>query len=315
MAFRHRLVFLTLLLWICTALLQADEHDNRIASGTDAEEWEVPYQVSFRLIEQDRHLGSGAILNIRYIITQASFIWKLLRQFPELPLSNLARIRFGQVQLKSQTDDQFRSIHSYLYHPSFDFEAARNDIAVVRVLQFIEFNRYVQPINLYRGPLLENSFVLYTDWGAEKDIATQDDFKERLQKLTAKAISNDYCKALLTFWDLQDFVYDTRVCIFTNGTGSVCTGNVGGPLVVIEDGYPQLVGIMSYVYRACNSDVPGGFERLWNHYEWIVKTTAINYDYVNFSDMCKVVRNIAAQMLLKSKASTRNRRSLLNSEM
>uniref|UniRef100_A0A182MN19 Peptidase S1 domain-containing protein n=1 Tax=Anopheles culicifacies TaxID=139723 RepID=A0A182MN19_9DIPT len=198
--------------------------DKRMASGTDVmEQWEVPYQVSFRYIEQDRHLGSGAILNVRYIITQASFIWKLLRTYPEQPLSRLARIRVGQVELRSKADDQFRSIYSYTYHPSFDFEAARNDVALVRTLEYIEFNEFVQPVAIFKGSIPAGSVVMYTDWGAEKDTAAQDEYKEKLQKLDARAISNDECKELLSPWDLQELVYDTRLCIYTNGTGSICT--------------------------------------------------------------------------------------------
>ncbi|XP_053667858.1 chymotrypsin-2-like [Anopheles marshallii] len=308
-----RVLLRATLLCIYIASLEAHRYE-RMASGTDVEQWEVPYQVSFRLIEADRHLGSGAILNVRYIITQASFIWKLLRTYPEQSLSALARIRLGQVELKSKADDQFRSIYSYTYHPSFDFEAARNDIALVRTVEYIEFNRFVQPIELRKGSIPEGSAVMYTDWGAERDTATQDDYKEKLQKVDARAISNDQCKELLSPWDLQDLVYDTRVCIYTNGTGSICTGNVGGPLVIMEVGQPQLVGVMSYVYRACNSYAPGGFERLWNHYEWVTKTVTIDYSYVNFGEMCRVARNVAAQLLFQNKETVRQRRALKNSQ-
>uniref|UniRef100_A0A182Q0G3 Peptidase S1 domain-containing protein n=1 Tax=Anopheles farauti TaxID=69004 RepID=A0A182Q0G3_9DIPT len=282
----------------------------RMASGVDVEQWEVPYQVSFRLIEADRHLGSGAILNVRYVITQASFLWKLLRTYPDQPLATLARVRFGEAALKSQSDDQFRSIHSHTYHPFFDFEEARNDIALVRTAEYIEFNRFVQPISIRKAPVLEGTVVEYTDWGADKNPATQDDYKEQLQRLEAQAISNDRCKELLSTWDLQNFVYDSRVCIVTNGTGSVCTGNVGGPLVVVENGQPLLVGVMSYVYRACNPQAPGGFERLWNHYDWITKTSTIDYSYVNFGEMCRVVRNVAAQLLANSRETVRKRRAI-----
>uniref|UniRef100_A0A182K4P0 Peptidase S1 domain-containing protein n=1 Tax=Anopheles christyi TaxID=43041 RepID=A0A182K4P0_9DIPT len=238
----------------------------RMASGTDVAPSEVPYQVSFRFIEQDRHLGSGAILNVRFIITQASFIWKLMRTYPEQSLSEIARIRLGQVELKSKTDDLFYSIYSYTYHPEFDFEAARNDVALVRTREYIDFNRFVQPIELRKGPIPEGSIVSYTDWGAEKA-----------------------CTLYKKSW---------------------FPGNVGGPLVMIEDGRPQLVGVMSYVYRACNSFVPGGFERLWNHYEWIAKVTTIDYSYTNFGEMCRVVRNVAAQLLAQSKDTVRRRRAI-----
>uniref|UniRef100_A0A182S7A0 Peptidase S1 domain-containing protein n=1 Tax=Anopheles maculatus TaxID=74869 RepID=A0A182S7A0_9DIPT len=251
-----------------------------MASGVDVEQSEVPYQVSFRFIDPDRHLGSGAILNVRYVITQASFIWKLMRTYPDQPLSALARIRLGQVELLSKADDQLRSIYGYTFHPAFDFEVARNDVALVRTLEYIEFNRFVQPVALRKGPIPEGSVVQYTDWGAEKNTAAQNEYKDKLQKLEARAISNEQCKELLNPWDLQDLVYDTRVCIYTNGTGSICTGNVGGPLVIVEEGQPQLVGVMSYVYRACNAYVPGGFERLWNHYEWITKTSTIDYSFL-----------------------------------
>ncbi|XP_041784702.1 trypsin-like [Anopheles merus] len=289
--------------------LQASR-DKRMAAGTDVAQSEVPYQASFRLIEQDRHLGSGAILNVRFIITQASFIWKLMRTYPGQPLSELARIRLGQVELKSKIDDRFYTIYSHTYHPEFDFEAARNDVALVRTREYIDFNRFVQPIELLIGPIPDGSLVSYTDWGAEKDTAPQDDYKEKLQKLDARAISNDQCKELLSPWDLQDLVYVTRVCVYTNGTGSICTGNVGGPLVMIADGRPQLVGVMSYVYRACNSLVPGGFERLWNHHEWIVEESSVNYSDTNFGEMCRVVRNVAAQILMQNKETVRRRRAI-----
>lgn len=139
-----------------------------MAAGTDVAQSEVPYQASFRLIEQDRHLGSGAILNVRFIITQASFIWKLMRTYPGQPLSELARIRLGQVELKSKIDDRFYTIYSHTYHPEFDFEAARNDVALLRTREYIDFNRFVQPIELLSGPIPEGSLVSYTDWGAEK---------------------------------------------------------------------------------------------------------------------------------------------------
>ncbi|XP_035893214.1 trypsin-1-like [Anopheles stephensi] len=305
-------LFRAALLCICAASLQA-HRDKRMVSGTDVEQSEVPYQVSFRFIDPDRHLGSGAILNVRYVITQASFIWKLMRTYPEQPLPTIARIRLGQADLLSKSDDQLRSIYAYTFHPEFDFEAARNDVALVRTVEYIEFNSFVQPIALRKGPIPEGSVVMYTDWGAEKDTAAQDDYKAKLQKLEARAISNDQCKELLNPWDLQDLVYDTRVCIYTNGTGSICTGNVGGPLVIVEGGQPQLVGVMSYVYRACNAYVPAGFERLWNHYEWIAKTATIDYSFVNFGEMCRAVRSVAAQLLVQNKEAVRRRRALNNS--
>uniref|UniRef100_A0A182YIQ2 Uncharacterized protein n=1 Tax=Anopheles stephensi TaxID=30069 RepID=A0A182YIQ2_ANOST len=250
-------LFRAALLCICAASLQA-HRDKRMVSGTDVEQSEVPYQVSFRFIDPDRHLGSGAILNVRYVITQASFIWKLMRTYPEQPLPTIARIRLGQADLLSKSDDQLRSIYAYTFHPEFDFEAARSDVALVRTVEYIEFNSFVQPIALRKGPIPEGSVVMYTDWGAEK-------------------------------------------------------GNVGGPLVIVEGGQPQLVGVMSYVYRACNAYVPAGFERLWNHYDWIAKTATIDYSFVNFGEMCRAVRSVAAQLLVQNKEAVRRRRALNNS--
>uniref|UniRef100_A0A182IWF5 Peptidase S1 domain-containing protein n=1 Tax=Anopheles atroparvus TaxID=41427 RepID=A0A182IWF5_ANOAO len=290
------LIFTTSLLLTRLVHSQHESRHKRMVSGTDVEPWEVPYQASVRLIEADRHVGSGAILNVRHVISQASFIYKLMRQFPQQQLSTLARIRVGQLELKSQPNDQFRPIRSCTFHPEFDFELAQNDVALLRTASEIEFNLLVQPIGLRRGPIPDGSIVRYTDWGADKLTATQEDFKEKLQQMNAQAISNDQCKQLLGAWDLQDFLYESRVCIYTNGIGSVCTGNVGGPLVMLEDGKPQLVGVMTYVYRACNASVPGGFERLWNHYDWVTKTSTIDYKYGNFAQKCRVVRNVASQL-------------------
>lgn len=138
-----------------------------MASGTDVGPGEAPYQASVRLIEADRHLGSGAILNVRFVISQASFIYKLMRQMPNRALYSLARVRVGQSGLKSQANDQFRPIQSCTFHPEFDFELAQNDVALLKTSSPIELNPLVQPIALYRGPIADGSVVRYTDWGAD----------------------------------------------------------------------------------------------------------------------------------------------------
>ncbi|XP_052873499.1 trypsin-1-like [Anopheles cruzii] len=282
-----------------------------MAEGTDVEKAsDVPYQASIRLLENDRHLASGAILNVRFVVTQASFIWKLRGQYPGQTLQALARIRFGQVNLQSAANDQFQAIQSYALHPEFNFTEANHDLAVLKTLGLIEFNEAVQPISLLRGPILANVAVRYTDWGSDKDFATPDDYKPKLQQMDAIALSNAECRELLgTLSNLGSILYDSRVCIYSNETASVCTGNAGGPLVMFENGQPRLVAVMNFAYGACDPAYPAGFERLWNHNRWLVETATIDYKYANFGKMCSIVRNVAAQMLANKQRAVRERKA------
>ncbi|XP_049543755.1 plasma kallikrein-like [Anopheles darlingi] len=140
----------------------------RMAGGTEVESAEdVPYQASIRLLDPDRHLASGAILNFRFVVTQASFIVKLYRVYPGQELPALARVRLGQVELQSSVNDQFQEIGSYVIHPNFSFIEARHDVALLKTVGVISFNQRVQPIVLRKGPIQDNTYVQYTDWGAD----------------------------------------------------------------------------------------------------------------------------------------------------
>jgi len=69
----------------------------------------------------------------------------------------------------------------------------------------------------------------------------------------------------------------TKMCVDREGgTVGPCIGDLGDPLVIIDDdGEPTQLGISSYQYQYCESDNPAVFTRVTEYLDWIEIKTGI----------------------------------------
>jgi secreted trypsin-like serine protease len=77
------------------------------------------------------------------------------------------------------------------------------------------------------------------------------------------------CSDLTTFVGVRD----QHICVAGDEGKSICSGSLGGPLVVERNGKPVQVGVASFYSGNCATDQPSGFTRLTYKpiYDWIKK--------------------------------------------
>lgn len=85
-----------------------------------------------------------------------------------------------------------------------------------------------------------------------------------MQFLDTTIISNDDCRAAHAplGWDV--FVFDHKICTYTQAGEGTCFGDSGSPLT--SGGYA--VGIASWV-NPCAVGYPDVYDRVSSHYQWI----------------------------------------------
>jgi len=170
-----------------------------------------------------------------------------------------------------------KKIHKNGYRGKEDFW--KNDIAVLKIKDTIEFGNDVKPIEIASG---EDMFVgveaTLTGWGVydrkDKD-PNHDTMKSELQVQEFTIIDNDECKKRLDGADPDDKVtlYESSLCI-VHPQSSACSGDSGGPLFIVKDGKRYQVGITSYGEELCTVDVPGVFTRVSKYHDFITKAMA-----------------------------------------
>lgn len=85
---------------------------------------------------------------------------------------------------------------------------------------------------------------------------------ERLQRVEMEVISNGECRRML-----DESIVDATICAGLLGSsGSICSGDSGGPLMVFREGDWVQVGVTSF---GRNCQPPMAFARVSSFYDWI----------------------------------------------
>lgn len=221
--------------------------------GVDAYIEDVPFQVSLRRLFQNDtvsswgHTCGGFIISQETVVTAAHCVYG--RENMKF------QIRAGS-DLRSQ-GGQIVNVTKMFIHPDYQPSGFYNDIAILRLESFLEFNRKVWSTALppkgYKVPSGEPLVV--SGWGA---LAWQGSSPERLQKVTVPTVSNEDCaKAYAN-------VRDHKICAGAAGLDS-CQGDSGGPLS--HNG--MVVGIVSSGFRCAVEGFPGIYIRMSEFFDFI----------------------------------------------
>ena len=172
---------------------------------------------------------------------------------------------------------------------------AVNDIALVKLKQPIELNKFVVPVCLptkdenilhhvfgedENKDTLSNGRPVVVGWGrtyedTDKDIRIVS--SARQQMLDMPVVSNKECS---TIWDTKfaganvgdDILKDEHICAGGEIGKDSCNGDSGGPLLGRDDDTAPyaLVGIVSGGTSRCGTGAPGIFTRVAHYREWIL---------------------------------------------
>nr|XP_012151829.1 PREDICTED: transmembrane protease serine 11D-like [Megachile rotundata] len=167
------------------------------------------------------------------------------------------------------------------------FKPTINDIGLLHMPRNIPFAENIQSIQLAGSSYIEDSFVnrmgIVIGWGKDRFVGTG---TKRLKYATLPIISNSRCSL---FWGITK----KHVCTAANYGQDACQGDSGGPLIVVENGVPLQIGIVSYGDANCPSNRPGVFSRITGYIDWIRSVTEI-------VEKCRDIEQFSMHFLLVS---------------
>ncbi|XP_034827882.1 collagenase-like [Maniola hyperantus] len=246
----------------------------RIVSGWEAEEGQIPYQLSLRMVARN-----GAVFSCGATIIHSE--WGLTAAHCTADRVTIV-IRAGgralsRPQLLFETTD-------YYNHPEYDESLTRvqpHDIGVIKFNQVLEFNDLVQPIRLQASAHMNKNYdgirLQTSGWGRTW---TNGVGPEVLNWVYLLGTSNERCRAA---FGGSTIVVNSTICAsnYNVTSQSTCQGDSGGPLVVIDvDGVPSEVGVTSFVSgTGCHTGFPAGFIRPGHYHRWLTEVTGVHFNW------------------------------------
>ncbi|XP_076620356.1 chymotrypsin-2-like [Colletes latitarsis] len=235
---------LAVLLVLGSVIVANSKLDPRIVGGQVATRGKYPYQVSIR--QSFRHICGGSIINEYFILTAAHCIYYTIADQIKVVVGSNYLNEFGVYYQAAE-----------LFYPlTYNNDLIIDDIGLIRVNRYIEFNELVQPILL--APVYDinpGETAVVTGWGR---LSTDGVIPNSLQEIYLTVISQDKCKGM--YWILTK----NNICTLTKMNEGVCNGDSGGPMVVSG----SQVGIVSYGFP-CAMGWPDVYTRVYPYIDWI----------------------------------------------
>ncbi|KAJ0173326.1 hypothetical protein K1T71_011502 [Dendrolimus kikuchii] len=263
------------------AVIHTDRHKrkasfSRIVSGWEAEEGQLPFQLSIRMVNPEGGVSAcgGTIIHEEWGLTAAHCTATRVTIVVRAGVVNLTR-----PAVIFETTEYY---NHPLYNEAMQSVVQPNDIGVIKFGRALVYSDYIQPIRLQSSYDMNKNYqglrLTASGWGRTW---TGGSSPENMNWVYLNGVSNEDCRVAFNF---SPIVVSSTICAsYYNVTSqSTCQGDSGGPLTVVDvDGETTQVGISSFVSATgCHTEIPAGFARPGHYHEWYEEVTGINFDWV-----------------------------------
>uniref|UniRef100_A0A2M4BRE9 Putative clip-domain serine protease subfamily protein c n=1 Tax=Anopheles marajoara TaxID=58244 RepID=A0A2M4BRE9_9DIPT len=187
----------------------------------------------------------------------------------------------GTINIADGNDGIQIGVKKFIAHPQYRRSSTYHDIALVELMEPVEFNVLVMPICLHDDPqdLPEDKLLSAEGFGivdVDRQIKSSLLMKVNLTTVPWLKCNQSFADAnlLKNNRKLPQGIVETQYCAtgtennVTKMVGDTCQGDSGGPLQVLVDKKYRLVGVTSFG-NGCGSNTPSVSTRVAAYIDWI----------------------------------------------
>uniref|UniRef100_A0A3Q3WHV2 Peptidase S1 domain-containing protein n=1 Tax=Mola mola TaxID=94237 RepID=A0A3Q3WHV2_MOLML len=235
-------------------------HNERVVGGNNAApntwKWQVSLQIDSYGDGYYYHICGGSIIDGSHIMTAAHCILSVYR------------VVAGEYNLDEYEGTSSKLVENVsMFCVCVMFFHIRNDIAILKLAQYVYDNGYVAIANLPAPEqMLPDGFSCYiTGWGYMDYMGTVPPI---MQEALIPVVEHSICSQP-EWWG--EIALKSMVCAGGDGVVSGCQGDSGGPLNCFTDGDWRVHGVVSYGPSGfCNQwRKPTVFTRVSYFLDWI----------------------------------------------
>uniref|UniRef100_A0A8C4TTK8 trypsin n=1 Tax=Erpetoichthys calabaricus TaxID=27687 RepID=A0A8C4TTK8_ERPCA len=237
-----------------------------IINGYECPRHSQPWQ-AFLTTNNKRWCGA-ALINEWWLVSAAHCYKPLIN---DLILNELTlAVHLGEHNLSEvEGSEQHIKVAKAIKHPGYSPWTADNDFMLIKLQRPVQFNEYIQPIQLTCPEhLTREASRRHPDQMPEPPHLTPLDYPDVLQCLQVPILSDATCRQAY-----KNQITSNMFCAgFMEGGRDSCQGDSGGPLVC--DGVLQ--GVVSWGDECAKANAPGVYAKVCNYNAWVAEIIGKN---------------------------------------
>ncbi|KAG6939667.1 ovochymase 1 [Chelydra serpentina] len=228
----------------------------KVVGGRPAPQMSWPWLVSLQY--ENEHFCGGSLIAEKWVLTAGHCNFS----------AQTDRIVLGKTYLLPNIKDNnpvlAKAVHT---HYNFSGFPSSNDLTLLELEKPIKLGDSIAIICLpdRDEEISIDARCLTAGWGATEP--GKDEYSIRLQQTNIPLLSNEAC---VSYWG-QD-IKNTNICGGAAGA-TACSGDSGGPLICMINGYYKLIGVVSWGSDNCHPKSPTVYTRISAYRDWISSVT------------------------------------------